>query len=780
MSAPAKKSSTEAQEKDLMLDKDMEKDTWNFKSITDDDPMDFGFESPANKKKNAFKLDMGFDLDGDFGNFKMDMPDFDFSSPAKKTTKTKESSDDKSNGNLKQKKNLFAFSYDFDGLDDFDLDSSPPKKEGKKTTKDLNCEKKLARSNSGKSESLDFGPDLPITKQAASMANTDVKAKASAEKENQNSKITDAMVVDSSTPLKQATLESMANSEEVESPQGARIKTSRTHTMSLQHRSINTSPLKTSRPVVEETDEPCPSKETSAPSPMHDASETAHTAVNRETNPDIHEICRSDTKEDCPRDPEQNANYKMVSTMDSSYEKTEQTEPNISSQQCSDKIEPQQEEMNTDTQAKMQDDTRRTSRDPDAGHSQTNLSGRISPGTRLSQTAQVRDSSSKLPLDLSHSVPGLNDLKAMQNKDSGLIRSKFFKKTEKPQPHVLESSRIQIDSRPVTRERIALNVNLTNDRRPEIKDALPVSKTRTFPTELVKTGPETGNDNTSSSPHEKITHKDHSNAKTVENVAGQLDHLKLQAKNTTREKSILQMNISSKLDASSLTQKLSKHLSSGAESSQKSKLVSLERPKLGNIMSDLRAVRTTGASKDQPSSAVQPQISSVISKEINTEPPVKKGSVIHHLAPRDRTQLLHCPSSLKRKAVDQDVDRSLKPQLKRFSMSPRENRNVEELTHRVAHGKLDNNTIKEPVKESPRATSHHQFINMANLEIPVTENADNIEKAEAYTKELDNICNILKKKHEEAKELLVRAVVTSSRSTQWTYINTLLSKVQKC
>jgi len=46
-----------------------------------------------------------------------------------------------------------------------------------------------------------------------------------------------------------------------------------------------------------------------------------------------------------------------------------------------------------------------------------------------------------------------------------------------------------------------------------------------------------------SSSHEKIIHKDHSNGKTVENVAGQMDHLKLQAKNTTREKSILQINI---------------------------------------------------------------------------------------------------------------------------------------------------------------------------------------------------------------------------------------------
>ncbi|CAH8276155.1 unnamed protein product [Arabidopsis lyrata] len=773
MSAPAKRSSTDTQEKDLMLDKDMENDTWNFKSMTDDDPMDFGFDSPAKTKKNAFKLDMGFDLDGDFGSsFKMDMPDFDFSSPAKKTTKTKESSDDKPSGNSKQKKNPFAFSYDFDALDDFDLGSSPPKKGSKTTTKTMDCKEISASRKVDKSDDLDFGLDLPITRQAPSKANTDVQAKASAEKENQNSKTTDTIVVNKSTHSSQAALESMGDFEAVESPQGSRKKTSQTHTLCVQPQSVDTSPLKTSCSMVEEMDEPCPSNETVAPSPLH-ASEIAHTAVNRETSPDIHELCRSGTKEDCPRDPE-NANKKMISTMESSYEKIEQTSPSISSQLCSDKIEHQQEEMSTDTQAELQDNTKGALCDPDAGHSLTTLSGKISPGTRPSQTAKVQDLSEKLPLDPSHSMPGLNNLRAMQNKDSGLIRSRFFNKPEKPESHVLESSPIQTEIQPVTRENIGSSLNPTNDRRHDIKDALPGSKTRSCPIELVNTesAKNAANVNTSSS-HEKIIHKAHSNAKTVENVAGQMDHLKLQAKNTTREKSILQINISSKLDASSLTQKLSKHLSSGAESLQKPKMISLERPKLGNITADLRAVKTQraiGVNKDQPSSAVQPELSSSISKERNTEAPVKKSSEIHHLAPRDKTQILHCPSSLKRKALDEDADRSLKPQLKRFSMSPRENRNVEELTHRAVQGKfssqesrIDNSTTKEPVKESPQTKSHYQNMNMANLEIPITENADNIEKAEAYTKELDNICNILKKKHEEAKELLVRAVVNNNK-----------------
>jgi len=290
-------------------------------------------------------------------------------------------------------------------LDDFDLGSSPPKKGSKTTTKSMDCEEICASSKSDKSDDLDFGLDLPITRQVPSKANTDVQAKASAEKESQNYKTTDTLVVNKSKNSNQAALESMGDFEAVESPQGSRKKASQTHTMCVQPQSVDTSPLKTSCSKVEEKNEPCPSNETIAPSPLH-ASEIAHIAVNRETSPDIHELCRSGTKEDCPIDPE-NANKKMITTMESSYEKIEQTSPSISSHLCSDKIEHQQEEMGTDTQAEIQDNTKGALYNSDAGHSLTTLSGKISPGTRTSQTAKVQDLSEKLPLDPSHRLETL-------------------------------------------------------------------------------------------------------------------------------------------------------------------------------------------------------------------------------------------------------------------------------------------------------------------------------------------------------------------------------------
>lgn len=56
-----------------------------------------------------------------------------------------------------------------------------------------------------------------------------------------------------------------------------------------------------------------------------------------------------------------------------------------------------------------------------------------------------------------------------------------------------------------------------------------------------------------------------------------------------------------------------------------------------------------------------------------------------------------------------------------------------------------------------------QQMNMMEFEISsVMENDGNVGKAEAYAKELEDVCNMLKKKHEEAKELLVRAIVNNN------------------
>lgn len=130
MAEPEKGNSSTGKDKGKMshIDEDISKDfltSWK----TGGGDMDFNFEPVTKGNKKAFdfgKLDMDFSLDGEFGklsSFKLDMPDLDFSSSPKKSTKSKgKSEDDSVKENRSAKKNEFTFSFDFNGLDDFSLE----------------------------------------------------------------------------------------------------------------------------------------------------------------------------------------------------------------------------------------------------------------------------------------------------------------------------------------------------------------------------------------------------------------------------------------------------------------------------------------------------------------------------------------------------------------------------------------------------------------------------------------------------------------------------------
>eukprot|EP00268_Persea_americana_P019911 TRINITY_DN20256_c0_g1_i1.p1 TRINITY_DN20256_c0_g1~~TRINITY_DN20256_c0_g1_i1.p1 ORF type:complete len:482 (-),score=115.43 TRINITY_DN20256_c0_g1_i1:333-1778(-) len=135
MAEPQKGASSAAHSKERtsLLDEEIGNEfLTSWKSTTaGDDTLDFGCETvPSGKKKpfNFDKLDMDFALDGGFdkiSSFKIDMSDLDFSSPLRKAEKQKdrsrkESVIERQEGNPDQ----FTFSFDFNALDGFDLDSS--------------------------------------------------------------------------------------------------------------------------------------------------------------------------------------------------------------------------------------------------------------------------------------------------------------------------------------------------------------------------------------------------------------------------------------------------------------------------------------------------------------------------------------------------------------------------------------------------------------------------------------------------------------------------------
>ncbi|TKY59180.1 hypothetical protein E2542_SST16260 [Spatholobus suberectus] len=135
--------------------------SWKSMSKADDDAMDFSFDTISKSKNKTFdfgKLDMNFNLDGEFdkiSSFKLDLSDLDFTCPPKKNSQSKDKKGEVS-GAKSGKQDGFSFSFDFNELDSFNLDSSFMKVD---TTSDSNPRKKGATTEGSDKE----GAKMPKT-----------------------------------------------------------------------------------------------------------------------------------------------------------------------------------------------------------------------------------------------------------------------------------------------------------------------------------------------------------------------------------------------------------------------------------------------------------------------------------------------------------------------------------------------------------------------------------------------------------------------------------------
>ncbi|KAI3444201.1 hypothetical protein Pfo_000866 [Paulownia fortunei] len=128
--------------------------------------------------------------------------------------------------------------------------------------------------------------------------------------------------------------------------------------------------------------------------------------------------------------------------------------------------------------------------------------------------------------------------------------------------------------------------------------------------------------------------------------------------------------------------------------------------------------------------------------------------------------------SMKRKTLEEDAADiiALHPP-KRLSESPTASRNFVETSEKFVDKKVPNHNnmeidrIKSTIGNCQVSTIHipHE-VKIKGVEMSFSiENDKNIKQAEAYSKELDYLCNMLRKKHDEAKEVLVQAIVNSNK-----------------
>ncbi|KAM7506007.1 hypothetical protein LguiB_004911 [Lonicera macranthoides] len=136
---------------DLDIGKDF-LSSWKSISVAEDMDFDFGSVTKGNKKTFSFdKMDMDFNLDGDFdkiSSFKVDMSDLDISSDTKKLENPRKKSKEVPAGESHQgKTDCFAFPFDFNELDNISFESTLMK-EDRKSKKAQDREESLNRSES--------------------------------------------------------------------------------------------------------------------------------------------------------------------------------------------------------------------------------------------------------------------------------------------------------------------------------------------------------------------------------------------------------------------------------------------------------------------------------------------------------------------------------------------------------------------------------------------------------------------------------------------------------
>ncbi|KAJ8761060.1 hypothetical protein K2173_000739 [Erythroxylum novogranatense] len=181
-------------------------------------------------------------------------------------------------------------------------------------------------------------------------------------------------------------------------------------------------------------------------------------------------------------------------------------------------------------------------------------------------------------------------------------------------------------------------------------------------------------------------------------------------------------------------------------------------------------ISRVSANKDLSSATLKREINSLGNMKKNMEIQGKMTpTIVSLIASTERK--IPAMSSLKRKILEgSNPDQQFLSPQKRFSQLQSESRDRKDLESNV-EGQVscnDNQTeskLKSILCDHPTSgVDRPNKISTKDLMVPLdVENDGNVEKAEAYVKELDAICIMLRTKHDEAKEIMVRAVVNNNR-----------------
>ncbi|KAJ0971839.1 hypothetical protein J5N97_019798 [Dioscorea zingiberensis] len=670
--------------------------------------IDFDAEAVPGNGKNSFNFDKldAFELGGDYkiSSFKMDMPDLDFSSPCKKDDKTKKPSKDSANKETKQDK--FSFTFDFNELESFSLGSSLLKgdKQPRKCTDSGDCSSKSDGAQDSKSNSV---------KSVDAAENSAMRKSSTA----------DNMAT---SPAEPAIKHDITNGSgpSTSSDPGRLNMSHEGRVLSEKQATIAEGSIGS---YIEMLDRKCSTKqyaEKSArnilpPSSSSDATE----------NKAFPESEIGSAPLDCLVMRKAQDEDNNVRSIDSSHSRSS-SPANSYNSQCWLKTNTKKLSsisVEVENQHRNQDEACGGSEvgESNKGHKDENVSemdATLKNPHENKLTGGKQNTSSKfLPSSLNTIISN----KILKAKSTAALQFSSLNKLSKnvSQPTSVGISN-QLYSRP--------------DKKMETKILCHLNEKR----ESISNDEQAGN---------QASGKLKSFGKTVRQDVSVFNEggTNIEVCDTSDPGIQVQpSNMSSQITASSNTKDIN-HISSILPI--KSSITSSIEPK--------DEKRLTKLNITSANSTVRTETKSDKFSEGNFQSSHCTESKVANSIITGRNALLS--PSLKRKAPEElKADTRISNQLKRFMVSSTERK--KSLDASAQFGKK-----LVPGTESPGGLHKETVIcnqNLSkNLEVPILiENDGNVEKAEACAKELDDICTMLKKKHEEAKELLVRAVVNNN------------------
>ncbi|KAM3251412.1 hypothetical protein P3L10_005482 [Capsicum annuum] len=769
-----------AKDKDSLLDLDIGNDFLkSFKSVSmgADDAMDFDFGPISKNKKKTFnfdKEDMDFTLDNDFGkisSFNIDMSDLDISSPCKKDRKAKETSKEESTVAVNKKKgDGFKFSFDF-GLDNFGFGSSQESNGKAKNNQQKDCfsfgssqestEKAKydqEKESSSSKRSGNEGSGSHLNKNNGSLEDGTIQ-KHTASEAGITSPVDSHIDIDKNHDTTKHSLPSnhTMSSSETSKLQSASNEVSLEKAKSSLQAKISTSTQETVCQVEEGTSlisqsESRRNNSSSLQEPVNSvAANVSFLGVGTDTNKKV--FLDSDTNYD-ESVLESSSLEDVATSMKNSNERRNFDNDEYVLETNKNRTETQSNGVSNATEDKMQD---------------MKVDNEIqNPTSELSAS-----SLSKIVAD---------NLTAETRRETGVIRSKFF------MPSITNAAQMQMDS------------SLTGTKVPAFSNKRIGPIPQSHPAEIISqdnkdddTGSKAG-----SSPDSRpllmvnplqtgsqegyqvlgttIKGSQSDGAKNIRTLTGKSAPVKSKASS----KDLL--TFSSRVNPPSKNQQMATSTPRSiaiprnvapiptAKNTLKEgdKALPIKAARSLLETSSLKTSAKLGTNPETPQTVLQKNLK--YSKTVN-----QHGGFKAILQSKDNSTetLKQMPVnlSMKRKVPETNSDLMILLPSKRLSQSPNGNRGSSEGTERICNKQINDhehsgngNKTREYENSQMSLCNVPMRMNIKELGSPtVREDDDNIKKAQLLSKDLENICNMLRKKHEEAKELLVRAVVNNNK-----------------